>query len=498
MYLDLDYWHGIGIPWRVCATWIVLFLLEKFELAYTSRQSEINELLELGRDSVAKGNLQEALIHYHAAVEGDPNNYLTLYKRATVFFALGKARQAIADLDKIIHIKPDAYMARLQRANIYFKQAKLEEAMLDYQTVLQYDPNNVEATDHFYKISPIAEDIRLVKSYPKHTSHYEVIKILNNLVDVCPWSAELRRLRAERYKAIHDIDSAINDIKTTTKLDTDNTAGYYELSTLFYDKGEAEDSLKQVRECLKLDPEHKDCFPHYKKVKKVDKLIRDMNAAAKEKDYGQCVEVAKKLLLAETAVPSVIFLAKEKLCHCYLHENQLSLSIANCNEALEIVKKPSVYCDRAEAYMNNDMFDDAIQDYHHALDLDEDFRRAKEGIQKAQKLQKQSERRDYYKILGVSPSASKKEIIKAYRKQAQKWHPDNFKDGEEKKKAEKMFIDIAAAKEVLTDPEKKQKFDNGEDPLDPESGRYSQGGFPFTQGFHHFHGSPFQFKFHFP
>lgn len=59
-------------------------------------------------------------------------------------------------------------------------------------------------------------------------------------------------------------------------------------------------------------------------------------------------------------------------------------------------------------------------------------------------------------------------------------------------------MDIASAKEVLTDPEKKEKFDNGEDPLDPESGRYgSSEGFPFNQGFHHFHGSPFQFKFHF-
>lgn len=34
---------------------------------------------------------------------------------------------------------------------------------------------------------------------------------------------------------------------------------------------------------------------------------------------------------------------------------------------------------------------------------------------------------------------------------AQKWHPDNFQ-GDEKAKAEKKFIDIAAAKEVLTDP----------------------------------------------
>jgi hypothetical protein len=40
----------------------------------------------------------------------------------------------------------------------------------------------------------------------------------------------------------------------------------------------------------------------------------------------------------------------------------------------------------------------------------------------------------------------------SFRKAAQKWHPDNFPDGDEKKKAEKKFIDVAAAKEVLTDP----------------------------------------------
>lgn len=46
-------------------------------------------------------------------------------------------------------------------------------------------------------------------------------------------------------------------------------------------------------------------------------------------------------------------------------------------------------------------------------------------------------------------TANKQEITKAYRKAAQKWHPDNFQ-GDEKKLAEKKFIDIAAAKEVST------------------------------------------------
>lgn len=63
-------------------------------------------------------------------------------------------------------------------------------------------------------------------------------------------------------------------------------------------------------------------------------------------------------------------------------------------------------------------------------------------------------------LVSVSPlsptsrNANKQEIIKAYRKLAQQWHPDNFQSEDEKKEAEKKFIDIAAAKEVLTDPGK--------------------------------------------
>ena len=51
----------------------------------------------------------------------------------------------------------------------------------------------------------------------------------------------------------------------------------------------------------------------------------------------------------------------------------------------------------------------------------------------------------------VFRTAQKQEIVRAYRKLAAQWHPDQY-DGDDKKHAEKMFIDIAAAKEVLTDP----------------------------------------------
>ena len=52
-------------------------------------------------------------------------------------------------------------------------------------------------------------------------------------------------------------------------------------------------------------------------------------------------------------------------------------------------------------------------------------------------------------------TATKREILRSYRKLAVKWHPDQYKEAD-KAKAEKMFIDIAAAKEVLSDPGKEE------------------------------------------
>ncbi|XP_012259712.1 dnaJ homolog subfamily C member 3 [Athalia rosae] len=476
--------------------WLFLVILElSLDAALSVSQAEIDRHLELGREFLARGQLQDALSHYHAAVEGDPNNYLTYYKRGTVYLALGKAKFALLDLDKVLELKPDFHAARLQRGSVLLKQADLDQAEIDFHNVLAFDPSNEDALNALYRIAPVREDIEMAEMLMQRGEYASVVHLINRIVEVCPWAPHLREWRAESHAALGDHMSAISDIRSTTKLLADNTQGYYKLSSLLYRLGQVEESLKEIRECLRLDPEHKECFPHYKKVKKIAKFLADADASAESKDYDGCVEASNRVLKNEPNNQNVRFLATQLLCRCYLGNGDSSHAIASCGDALNIQRDPSLFCYRADAYIAAEQYDDAIRDFKEALEIDANFQRAKDGLQKAQRLQKQSESRDYYKILSVPRTASKKEIVKAYRKAAQKWHPDNFQEGEEKKRAEKKFIDIAAAKEVLTDPQKRAKFDQGEDPLDPESGKH-QGFNPF-QEFHHFHGSPFQFKFHF-
>lgn len=75
---------------------------------------------------------------------------------------------------------------------------------------------------------------------------------------------------------------------------------------------------------------------------------------------------------------------------------------------------------------------------------------------------------DYYKILGVQKDSSQEDIKKAYRKLAKKYHPDISKE----KEADKKFKEITNAYEILSDPQKKQRYDT-----------YGEEGFNQSQGF---------------
>ena len=87
--------------------------------------------------------------------------------------------------------------------------------------------------------------------------------------------------------------------------------------------------------------------------------------------------------------------------------------------------------------------------------------------------------KDYYKSLGVDRKASHDEIKKSFRKLAMKYHPDQNKDN---KQAEEKFKEINEAYEVLSDPKKRERYDQlGSSYSDWQSGGGNPGNFNWEQ-----------------
>lgn len=154
-----------------------------------------------------------------------------------------------------------------------------------------------------------------------------------------------------------------------------------------------------------------------------------------------------------------------------------------CAESLQLVPHSLhglLY--KAQSELDADQFEEAVRTLNTVREHHQHSQEAQTLLQKAQALLKRSKQKDYYKVLGVSRDADERTIKRAYRQLMKQHHPDKaHAQGVSKDEAEKKMAAINEAYEVLSDSELRTRYDNGDDPNDPES---QQRGHPFQ-------GSPF-------
>lgn len=254
----------------------------------------------------------------------------------------------------------------------------------------------------------------------------------------------------------------------------------------YYQIGELELARTHFRNVLVLDPEHT-CKVLYLKIKKITDSDSKAYKFEEAKAFADSQTHLEKMLALTADNAHLQFLVSKRLAAIYGHLKQFPQAKAIISTLLERDSTDgSLYRLLGQICLDSEDYDAAVINFKRALELLQNDRGVQEELQKAETALKQSKIKNYYAILGVSRKASEKEIKKAYREQALKWHPDKHKGEEEKEKAEKHFQDVAEAYEILSDDQKRAAYDRGEDVTGNQQG--GGGGHGFPQGFNPFGG----------
>jgi len=243
---------------------------------------------------------------------------------------------------------------------------------------------------------------------------------------------------------------------------------------------------------LRHEPEHPAAKALHRQVKKYQRAIDEAKTLEAGRQYQPAVDKLRAAL--ETFSPPIeSSTLKQGLCRCQLKLKQGAEAASWCEKAHRAEPDDlAVLFTLADAKALNG-------EEHAALQLlktaQHRFRNNMELHQKVQQLEnriKQQSKVNYYKVLGLTRSASQKEVKRAYHKLAMKYHPDKVA-ADEKATAEATFKKVARAYEVLGDEEMRRRYDNGEDVDDANAMNQRQqqqqnpfGGFPGGGARHHF------------
>lgn len=104
----------------------------------------------------------------------------------------------------------------------------------------------------------------------------------------------------------------------------------------------------------------------------------------------------------------------------------------DCDSALKLNPEyGKVYVKKGDIYLDMEEFEEACRMYDQAKKVEPGLAGLREKIHKGKIELKKSKRKDFYKVLGVTKDATEKEIQKAYKKSALRWHPDKHQQDTE-------------------------------------------------------------------
>ncbi|KAJ3774617.1 hypothetical protein FB446DRAFT_639492 [Lentinula raphanica] len=446
---------------------------------------------EKGNAAFKIGKYQEAIEHYTKAIEMNPLEPAFLTNRAASYMALKRFRLALDDCQQAATIQsanPSAKtLLRLARCQLALGSPTPASSTL--RTVLALEPKNAAAAQLKTKITELEGHMKTFES-ARNKKDWGLARLA---LDKCLYGiegeggevpADWRVWKVELELAKGNLESANSAANDALRLNPHSPEALYLRGLVLMLSGKLPQALQHVQSALRLDPSHSASQQLRKRVKDIERLKEEGNVAFKAGKLQEAVDKYTETLerIGEEEVEAkggqirATLLSNRATTLVKLQEHERALADTEASLALY---PHSFKAQRTQARVNLALenYEQAVRDFKAAVEeaqkdgstTERDVRELRAELKKAEAALKRSKTKDYYKILGVHRECTEMEIKKAYRRESLKHHPD--KGGDEEK-----FKLVSEAHSVLSDPQRRARYDMGEDEDGLNDGMSGMGG----------------------
>lgn len=268
---------------------LALGLLSTAQLSHALSASDIpadtpvSQLIKDAGVKLASGNAQEALTYFDVAIQRDPKNYLTFFRRGAAYLSLGKTAQAQNDFDKVLELKPGFEGALVQRAKIKARKADWAAARKDYEAAGK--------TEEIMQLEEAQGAAVLAKEAADKGDWETCVSQSGTAILVAGAAYDIRKTRAHCRFEKGEVVEGISDLQHLLQINTGDIIPHLQSSAMaYYSLGETEKGLKHIAQCLQSDPDSKACMKLRRREKNLEKELKKVRSAFQKQQWATGVK----------------------------------------------------------------------------------------------------------------------------------------------------------------------------------------------------------------
>ncbi|WAO88614.1 J domain-containing protein [Fusarium falciforme] len=415
-------------------------------------------------------NYFKAIEQYSKAVDLFPFDATYLGNRAAAYMSNGQYEHALEDCSRAADYDPQNAKILLRLARIYTGLGRPEEAMTTFSRI---DPppsakDMAPAKEMLHHIESARNTLQRGSGSGMSMVLHALDQAERGLGPSVTKPRKWQLMRGEAYLLMgreNSLGEAQNIAMSLLRHNNQDPEALVLRGRVLYGQGDNEKAIQCFRMAISCDPDFRDAVKWLRIVQRLDRMKEDGNADFKAGRLEDAIQKYTNALEIDPSNKNMNAKLLQNRAQCKIKLKQFDDAIADCERAISLDPGyTKARKTKANALGGAERWEDAVKEWKTVQEFDPEDRSVLREIRRAELELKKSQRKDYYKIVGVEKTATPDEIKRAYRKMAVKLHPDKNPGDPH---AEEKFKDLQEAYETLSDPQKRARYDNGDDLVDP-------------------------------